>query len=79
VSKRPWSEIGEGGGFGGRGFEDGEELGDFEGALKIWAEVGEFEVSAFRFGFAMRFDQSAEAGAVYIVNMLKIDDNFGGT
>lgn len=60
------------------GVEEVEEAGDFERAAEVGTEIGETEASAFGFDFAMSFDQSAEPGAVYIVDVLEIDDDAGG-
>jgi hypothetical protein len=60
------------------GVEEVEEAGDFEGAAEVGAEIGETEAGALGFDFAMSFDQSAEPGAVYIVDVLEIDDDARG-
>jgi len=38
-------EVGEGGGFGGVGVEEGEEAGDFEGATEVGVEMSEANVA----------------------------------
>ena len=70
--------AGEGGGFGGGNVEDGEEAGGFQGFAEVGAEMRELEASALGFGVAMRFDERAESGAVNVMGMLQIDDQFGG-
>jgi len=58
--------------------EEGEELGRFEGAAEVGAEMAEAEMGAFGFDFAMGFDEGAEAGAVDVMDVLEIDDDAGG-
>jgi hypothetical protein len=71
-------EIAEGSGFGWVVVEQVEESGEFERVTEVGAEIGESESSPLCGYFATRFDQSAEAGTVYRVDVLEIDDDSRG-
>lgn len=71
----PSSETRDSGSFGWTRFKNGEQLGHFQGSLEVWAEIRKHKPSAFRFCLSMRFDQRAEAGAVNVIDVLKINDN----
>ena len=71
-------ETGDGGGFCGTGFKDGEQARGFQGALQVRAEITELEAAAFGFRLSMHFEESAEAGAVHIIDVFEINDNACG-
>ena len=71
----PWSETCHRRGFGGTRFEYGQQPGDFQRSRQIRAQVTKLEASAFGFGLALHFDESAEARAVDIIDMFQIKDD----
>src|SRR5467141_3404639 len=74
----PWSETGNGRGFGRTGFEYRQQPGHFQRSRQIRAEITKLEASAFGFCLALHFDERAEARAVDIVDMLQINDDACG-
>src|SRR6266478_8766690 len=72
------SETGNGRGFGGTRFEDGQQPGDFQRPRQIRAEMTKLQASAFGFCLALHFDECAEARAVDVIDLLQINDDACG-
>src|SRR5579863_5722465 len=68
----------DGGGFVVLHVEDGVELGDLKQVVDLLGEVQEFQFAALILGGVEGADQFADAGAVDIVDVLEIQDDFLG-
>src|ERR1700733_882756 len=61
--------------FGRTRFKYWQQPGDFQCVPQVRSEITKLEASFVGFGLSMHFDERAEARAVNIIDLLKINDN----